>query len=162
MVGHGGSRAGSYLADPTSPIPSHCASIVVTSTVRVNSFSQIILLASISDFPHPSLFTVLHVSFSKDSTIHSFYAGGSKCVTDMPYRKVVSVSPWYNIGQRYQWEGPPGPHTIGRPEIPRFQIQPTAIPNFQRKCPSEHLSKTADTRQKKHQRKTDDLPPHHP
>ena len=24
MVGHGGSSAGSYLADPTSPIPSHC------------------------------------------------------------------------------------------------------------------------------------------
>ena len=36
MVGHGGSGAGSYLADPTSPIPSHCASIVVTSTLRVN------------------------------------------------------------------------------------------------------------------------------
>ena len=35
MVGHGGSSACSYLADPTSPIPSHCASIVVTSTVRV-------------------------------------------------------------------------------------------------------------------------------
>ena len=32
----GGSSAGSYLADPTSPIPSHCASIVWTSTVRVN------------------------------------------------------------------------------------------------------------------------------
>ena len=30
--GHGGSSAGSYLADPTSPIPSHFASIVVTST----------------------------------------------------------------------------------------------------------------------------------
>ena len=26
----------SYLADPTCPIPSHCASIVATSTVRVN------------------------------------------------------------------------------------------------------------------------------
>ena len=38
MVGHGGSSAGSYLADPTSPIPSHCASIVVTSTLRVKSF----------------------------------------------------------------------------------------------------------------------------
>ena len=36
MVGHGGSSAGSYLADPTSPIPSHCASIVVTGTIRVN------------------------------------------------------------------------------------------------------------------------------
>ena len=37
VVGHGGSSAGSYLADPTSPIPSHCASIVATSTLRVNS-----------------------------------------------------------------------------------------------------------------------------
>ena len=36
MVGHGGSSAGSYLADPTSSIPSHCASIVTTSTLRVN------------------------------------------------------------------------------------------------------------------------------
>ena len=36
MVGHGGSSAGSYLADPTSPIPSHCASVVVTSTLRAN------------------------------------------------------------------------------------------------------------------------------
>ena len=36
MVGHGESNAGTYLADPTSPIPSHCASVVMTSTVRVN------------------------------------------------------------------------------------------------------------------------------
>ena len=42
MLGHGGSSAGSYLTNPTSPIPSHCAVIilfqsvsVVTSTVRV-------------------------------------------------------------------------------------------------------------------------------
>ena len=35
MVGHGGSSAGSYLTGPTSPIPSHCASIVATSTLRV-------------------------------------------------------------------------------------------------------------------------------
>ena len=43
--GLGGSSAGSYLADPTSPIPFHCAviilcpsaSIVMTSTVRVNT-----------------------------------------------------------------------------------------------------------------------------
>ena len=34
MVRHGGSSAGSYLADPTSPIPSHCASIVAISTLR--------------------------------------------------------------------------------------------------------------------------------
>ena len=35
MIGHGGSSAGSYLADPTSPIPSHCASVAPTSTLRV-------------------------------------------------------------------------------------------------------------------------------
>ena len=33
MVGHEGSSAGSYLADPTSPIPSHCASVVATSAL---------------------------------------------------------------------------------------------------------------------------------
>ena len=37
MLGHGGSSAGSYLADPTSPIPSHCASIVAPSTLRVTA-----------------------------------------------------------------------------------------------------------------------------
>ena len=41
MVGHGGSSAGSYLADPTSPIPSHCASIVATSTLRIKGLSYI-------------------------------------------------------------------------------------------------------------------------
>ena len=35
MVRHGGSSAGSYFGDHTSPIPFHCASIVVTSTLRV-------------------------------------------------------------------------------------------------------------------------------
>ena len=35
MVEHGESSAGSYLADPTSQIPYHCASIAVTSTLRV-------------------------------------------------------------------------------------------------------------------------------
>ena len=36
----GGSSAGSYLTDPTSPVPSHCASIVATSTLRVNCSSS--------------------------------------------------------------------------------------------------------------------------
>ena len=50
MVGHGGSSAGSYLADPTSPIPSHCASIVATSTLEVKAhvhwiFYQVIAVA---------------------------------------------------------------------------------------------------------------------
>ena len=38
MVGHGGSTVGSYLTDHTSPIASHCASIVMTTTLRVNHF----------------------------------------------------------------------------------------------------------------------------
>ena len=46
MVGHGGSSAGSYLADPTSCIPSHCASIVGTSTLRVNTEKNLIAAAS--------------------------------------------------------------------------------------------------------------------
>ena len=47
MVGHGGSSAGSYLADLTSPIPSHCASIVVTSTVRVKFVSKYCIVMSV-------------------------------------------------------------------------------------------------------------------
>ena len=48
MVGHGGSSVGSYLTDPTSPISSHCASIVATSTVRVkNAFTTQYLQANI-------------------------------------------------------------------------------------------------------------------
>ena len=46
MVGHGGSSASSYLADPTSPIPSHCDTIVVTSTVRVKFYRWGIQLGS--------------------------------------------------------------------------------------------------------------------
>ena len=51
MVGHGGSSAGSYIVDPTSPIPSHCASIVVTSTLRVNGEAYCTkLLNTVHDF----------------------------------------------------------------------------------------------------------------
>ena len=50
MVGHGGSSAGSYLADPTSPILSHCASIVMTSTLRVNNVEALCLFVSLSHF----------------------------------------------------------------------------------------------------------------
>ena len=56
MVGHGGSSAGSYLADPTSPIPSHCASIVATSTVRVKYWADewhFALLVAILHFAIP-------------------------------------------------------------------------------------------------------------
>ena len=41
MAGHEGSSVSSYLVDPTSSIPSHCASIVVTSTLRVNFRKQL-------------------------------------------------------------------------------------------------------------------------
>ena len=50
MVGHGGSTAGSYLANPTSPIPSHCySSLAITNNV----FSDHLVLLSryISQFP---------------------------------------------------------------------------------------------------------------
>ena len=51
MVGHGGSSAGSYLADPTSPIPSHCASIVMTSTLRVMCSLQVCVLLTSPQLP---------------------------------------------------------------------------------------------------------------
>ena len=43
MLGHGGSSAGSYLADPTSPIPSHCAVIILFQSVPVHQLSRLAL-----------------------------------------------------------------------------------------------------------------------
>ena len=39
----GGSSAGSYLADPTSPIPSHCAVIILFQSVPVHQLSRLAL-----------------------------------------------------------------------------------------------------------------------
>ena len=53
MVGPGGSSAGSYLTDTTSPIPSHCASIVLTSTLRVNLYLMLkVLVTKIDALEH--------------------------------------------------------------------------------------------------------------
>ena len=43
MVGHGGSSAGSYLADPTSPIPYHCAVIILFKSASVQQLSWLAL-----------------------------------------------------------------------------------------------------------------------
>ena len=43
MVGHGGSSAGSYLADPTSPIPFHYAVITLFKSVSVHQLSWLAL-----------------------------------------------------------------------------------------------------------------------
>ena len=63
MVGHGGSSAGSYLADPTSPIPSHCALIVVTSTLRVKYKTDRVLregVLHLTDYSQKTLFMFLN------------------------------------------------------------------------------------------------------
>ena len=54
MVGHGGSSAGSYLADPTSPIPSHCSVIILFKGVPVHQLSwlalqELIFLQAVGD-----------------------------------------------------------------------------------------------------------------
>ena len=43
MLGHGGSSDGSYLADPTSPIPSHCTVIILFQSVAVHQLSWLAL-----------------------------------------------------------------------------------------------------------------------
>ena len=43
MLGHGGSSASSYLADPTSPIPSHCAVMILFKSVPVHQLSRLAL-----------------------------------------------------------------------------------------------------------------------
>ena len=46
MVRHGGSSASSYLADPTSPIPSHCAVIILfkSESLRVPVIPESLLV----------------------------------------------------------------------------------------------------------------------
>ena len=62
MVGHEGGSAGSYLADPTSPIPSHCASIVMASTLRVKHVYSVIYCCSVLQvYPHVSSAILLDV-----------------------------------------------------------------------------------------------------
>ena len=75
MVGHGESSASSYLTDPTSPIPYHCASIVVTSTLSVKNECNLCLPVSLdslhllklrSSLPHNDISTIIsthHITF---------------------------------------------------------------------------------------------------
>ena len=56
MDGHGGCSADSSLSDSTSPIPSHCASIVATSILRVNFISGVMYLNSV-------IFTVFSIEY---------------------------------------------------------------------------------------------------
>ena len=44
IVGHGGCSAGSYLADPTSTIPSYWAEIILFKSVPVHQWSWLALL----------------------------------------------------------------------------------------------------------------------
>ena len=70
MVGHGGSSAGSYLADPTSPIPFHCASIVVTSTLRAKmNTSAISLLLPVHRLLHHRAHNYIN-SMLSDPSLH--------------------------------------------------------------------------------------------
>ena len=57
MVRQGGSSAGSYLADPTSPIPFHCASIVATSTVivKIHAWTVYMLVCTVVNNDLPDL-----------------------------------------------------------------------------------------------------------
>ena len=64
MVGHGGSSAGSYLADPTSPIPFHCASVVATSTVRVKAGQTENAHSQVVDGQYKSVFTLFTIGCS--------------------------------------------------------------------------------------------------
>ena len=69
MVGHGGSSAVSYLANPTSPIPSHCASIVTTSTLKVNCNHLHVPLTHVTFMVYCLLvmFNIHHKCFKKQS-----------------------------------------------------------------------------------------------
>ena len=72
MLGHGGSSAGSYLADPTFPIPSHCAVIILFQSVPVHQLSRLALYELRDDLSSGVLFGggggggVLSIAFYDD------------------------------------------------------------------------------------------------
>ena len=62
MLGHGGSSAGSYLADPVSPIPSHCAVIILFRSVPVHQLSRLALLRVKNKEKQRELTTIANLS----------------------------------------------------------------------------------------------------
>ena len=88
MVGHGGSSAGSYLADPTSPIPSNYASIVATSTLRVK-------------FSPPN--------DANQWSIHVIPILCSACLIEnwswvrFPFHSLIDTKQWSKISNRVYW-----------------------------------------------------------
>ena len=111
MVGYGGSSAGSYLADPTSPIPSHCASIVATSTVRVKISHQ---LSAVHLTPHtpttaspsilPTTACAIFVPLSKQvrSSLSSIATVTDMSVSQAKSRDVSMVSSQRKRGGKVQ------------------------------------------------------------
>ena len=96
MVGHGGSSAGSYLADPTSPIPSHCASIVATSTVRVKG---IVLISMYMVLPYHFLADLGQLYKIQDSLL-SFCAYNythMRLFMQKVYKNIIYISIQYKL-----------------------------------------------------------------
>ena len=94
MVRHGGNSAGSYLADPTSPIPSHCASIVATSTLRVNAQLQMVHMRVVLILPllppcalHPLCMLMMSPRYLLWSLKAGMQMSGSRWLFFCPYVK---------------------------------------------------------------------------
>ena len=95
MVGHGGSSAGLYLADPTSPVPSHCASIAVTSTLRVKKILTLhyVAYAYMVFSDRCNVLQVLFWPLSLKSAERSA-EWHCRCVTVIHATTVVCMSAW--------------------------------------------------------------------
>ena len=106
MVGHGGSSAGSYLADPTFPIPSHCASIVVTSTVRVNKYIAFLAAILSNKYKYATKVNVMQqvVRFCE---VTAQYGHRSQCssLQCSLYQEARVVMTW--ISKLYRGDQPP-------------------------------------------------------
>ena len=76
MVGHGGCSAGSYLVNPTSPIPSHCAVVIVLfKSVPVHQLSWLALWRIIWYEYYDTFTFTVHISLLlQDLIIEVIYA----------------------------------------------------------------------------------------
>ena len=96
MVGHGGSSVGSYLADPTSPIPSHCASIVVTSTLRVKK--SLIKNVHVTNCNHQDACQPVHQSFGELVQPYSLASRSKSWVSNYHLAVLLGKTRFFAIG----------------------------------------------------------------
>ena len=112
MVRHGASSAGSYLADATSPIPSHCAviillkycprvSTVMTSTLKVNILERCLVSARTFSVKHDMISYTL-TNKTEHKCAHVVLKSSQGCATTLVWNNFTCLKAYiYLLSQTY-------------------------------------------------------------